>query len=126
MFKRRAFIGSFFLKNKAGVQQTIELFRQRLEQQFKDVHQLTVSELVGQIIDLSEEEFNVEYPTWRGFLPKDYWTEVENPKETDWIAYFSDPNFEWGRFEFDIELEEMAYVQGVTFNIEAPYVLLKS
>lgn len=109
-----------YMKNETGIQQTIEAFRHRLIQQFKYVHQITVSEMVGQIIDIAEQEFGIEYPTWRGFLPKEYWGEVLNPRETDWVAFFSNPNVEWGRFEFDIEIKEAAFIQGVTFNIENP------
>lgn len=69
-----------YMKNETGIQQTIEAFRHRLNQQFKYVHQITVSEMVGQIIDIDEQEFGAEYPTWRGFLPKEYWGEVLNPK----------------------------------------------
>ena len=102
-------------KREIGVAQTIEAVRERLEQQFKYTHRISVGEFIGQVVSLVEDEFKVNFIGWRGFLPNVF-DEVENLKDEDWISYFSQPY--WGRFEFDIELDEGTYLQGITFNIE--------
>ena len=70
------------VKKETGITQTIELIRDRLEQQFNYTSRITVGELVGQVVDLIENEFDIEFIGWRGFLP-DGFVEIENPKETD-------------------------------------------
>ena len=108
------------MNKETGVVQTIDEFRNRLEQQFKYTNQITIEELVGQVMSLAEEEFEVKYPTWRAFLPKELLPDVENPKEEDWLTYFTNPDFGWGRFEFDIEFRGGNYIQGISFKMKNP------
>ena len=48
------------MNKETGVVQTIDEFRNRLEQQFKYTNQITIEELVGQVMSLAEEEFEGE------------------------------------------------------------------
>ena len=105
------------MNKETGLAQTIELVRARLEQQFQYTDRIPVGEMVTQVMNLVENEFDVTFIGWRAFLP-DVPVEIENPKEEDWVMFFGQTC--WGRFEFDIEFNEGSYIQGITFEIEDP------
>ena len=105
------------MNKETGLAQTIEMVRERLEQQFQYTDRIPVGEMVTQVMNLIKNEFEVDFIGWRGFLP-DVPVEIENPEEEDWTMFFGQTC--WGRFEFEIELNEGSYVQGVTFEMENP------
>ena len=96
--------------------QTIQTLKQRLAEQFQYTGEITIDELINQINQLANKEFNHE-PTWRAFLPKEDESEIEADFD-NWSSTLMKK--ERGRFEFDFELDGNNYIQGISFEIISP------
>lgn len=104
------------MKRETGIQRTIEDLRSRLEEHFRYTNELTFGEFISQTVSLIEKEFDCS-PTYRAFLPNTL-IEISDPLTTDWTEIFTQTH--WGRVEFEIEVEDGIFAQGISFEIDEP------
>lgn len=96
--------------------QVIKVLKKRLAEQFQYTGEITIDELINQVYQLTGKEFNLE-PTYRAFLPKGDESSLENDADS-WSSILMKKD--WGRFEFDFELDGAYYIQAISFEIINP------